>query len=446
MQLIGNRELMQRRVGTVVGMAKSKTARNSLILFGGNIINALLSMVAVIFVSRSLGPTNFGVLATFNTIVVTLVGLTDFGLGTTAIKIIAQYLHSDKQRAIASMKVLVKLEVLTGVVVAAGGLIFSRQIADMLGGDYLILAVRLAFVAGLFSTVAAFYGPFFIAYEKFIKNLVINLSGPSMRLLFVLGMLGAAMLSLNNVMITYTLAPILFFFIGFAFIPKDFLKPATKKEQKSAYGEIFHFTKWVFLSYIATSLAGRLDIFLLSHFKGSQTVGYYAAAQQLVQPMPMLIGAITTVLLPQVSRMRERIEFVSYVKKTAFAAMLLCLAFVPALLLASPIIHLIFGSKFTNSVSAFQILLIAYLPPLFANPISLVVLAKNRPQLLTFVNYGQLVLTLAFNLLLIPRMGMIGAAWAFFISSSFGAGASILLALGQLGRTAAVLKPEERMS
>src|SRR5262249_10923583 len=146
---------------------------------------------------------------------------------------------------------------------------FSHQIADALGGQQLLLAVRLGFGAGTVSTIAAFYGPFFIAYEQFIRNMVINLSGPAMRLGAGLVMVAMGTLALNPVMVTYTVVPILFALLGFLFIPKDFLKPASNADQKEAFGEVFHFTKWVFLSYIATSLAGRLDIFLLSHFKGS---------------------------------------------------------------------------------------------------------------------------------------------------------------------------------
>jgi O-antigen/teichoic acid export membrane protein len=430
------------RLDQVKAMAVSATARNSAILFGGNIANTLLSMVAVIFVSRALGPADFGVLAVFNTLMLTLVGITDFGLGTTAIRLISKYLASDKQRAIASMKVLVKLELLTGAVVGLVGLIFAKEIANLLGGQQMLMAVRFGFIAGIFATAAAFYGPFFVAYEQFVKNLFVNLSGAVMRVGAVLLLMGAAALTLNNIIITYMLVPIAFFFIGLAFVPKDFMLPATRKEQRAAFSEIFHFSKWIFLSYVATSLAGRLDIFLLAHFQGSQSVGLYAAAQQLVQIMPMLVGAITTVLLPQVSRMTERVEFVSFIKKTSLAALMLCIAMLPILIFAPAIIQLIFGSKFSGSLSAFVILFAAYLLPLFANPISLVIFAKNRPQLLTFVNYGQLTLTIVLNLILIPIMGMNGAAWAFFVSSGFGAIASILLALRELNRPAAPLRHE----
>jgi O-antigen/teichoic acid export membrane protein len=213
--------------------------------------------------------------------------------------------------------------------------------------------------------------------------------------------------------------------------------------EKKAFNEIFHFTKWVFMSYIATSLAGKLDIFLLSSWKGSESVGLYAAAQQLVQPMPLLIGAITTVLLPQVSRMTQRHEFASYIKKVSLGALLLCLGFLPVLLLGGFIINLIFGDRFSDSILAFQILFAAYLPAVFANPISLVVFAKNRPQLLTFVNYGQLALTLVATIIMIPIWGINGAALAFFISTSFGAACSILLAIREMNRPAAVPKSEE---
>jgi len=75
-------------VGQVKDLALSATAKNSGILFAGNFLNALLAMVVVIFVSRALGPANFGVLAVYNAVNTTIIGLTNLGLDTAAIKLI----------------------------------------------------------------------------------------------------------------------------------------------------------------------------------------------------------------------------------------------------------------------------------------------------------------------------------------------------------------------
>lgn len=425
MKIFGDRTEQKHRIHQVKAMALSKTAINSAILFGGNFLNTFLSLIAIIFVSRKLGPTNFGILATFNAVMIALVGLTDFGLGTTSIKLISQYLNENKRKAYVVMKVIVALEVLTGVLVGVLGLIFSKNVASALGGQHLLFAVRMGFLAGIFATAGAFYGPFFVAYEQFIKNALVNLSGAVLRTGTVIVLFMMASLSLTHVIVAYTIVPIAFFFIGFTFIPKDFVLKTQREEQREALQEIFHFSKWIFLSYVATSIAGKLDVFLISRFNGSEAVGLYAAAQQLVTVMPMLIGAITTVLLPKVSKLRTQTEFKGYIKRVVLGVSFLCLALIPIALFGDILIKLIFGHRFLGAISAFKILFLGYLVALFVNPLSLILYALNKPRILTYGNYIQLVVSLGAYVILIPRFGSIGAALTFLIINIVGAVFSI---------------------
>lgn len=427
-----SREHISHRVGQVKAIARSKTAFNSSITFGGNFANTFLSLICTIFVSRALGPSDFGILATFNALMATLIGLTDFGLGTTAIKLISKYLEPERRKASVVMNVIVKLELGTGLIVALIGFLFAGPIAHVLGGPQYITPVKLAFVSGAFMTAAAYYGTFFAAYGQFVKNALVNFSGAVLRLGFVLLLFTTAKLNLDNALIAYTAVPVMFFFIGLSFIPRDFLFRPSRDEQKVALHEIFHFTKWIFLSFVANSISGRLDVFMLSHFKGSQAVGYYSAAQQLVTVLPMIIGAVSTVLLPQVSRLKTKDEFKGFIKKVAFGASILAFCLLPMVIFGEQIIHLIFGSRYAGSFGAFRILFFGYIIALFTNPMSLVVYALNKPKIFTVINYFQLALTIVLNYIFIQKYGMIGAAWTFLVVTAIGSTLSMVYTLKEI--------------
>jgi O-antigen/teichoic acid export membrane protein len=420
---------LKHRAHQVKQLAVSTTAKNSAIVFGGNFINALLAMVVVIFVSRALGPANFGVLAVFNAINTTIIGLTNLGLDTAAIKLISTYLEKDRRHAAIIMKAVFYLEMASGLVIILAGICFSAFVASLLGGPQLTFAVQLAFLASAFGSAAAFIGPFFVAYQRFTANALVGLVGGVLRIALILVLIATVGLNLDNVLWTYTLVPVVFFVVGLILTPKDWRIKTSREENRAAQKEIFHFSKWILLSYIATVLAGKIDVFLLTRFKGTAEVGLYAAAIQLCSVMPIIIGAISTVLLPQISRYTKRHEFMSYIKKVTFGAAALTLILLPVIIFGQEIIQLIFGAKYNNSFGAFRIMFAGYLIALFANPISLVMYGLDKPAKLTIVNYVQLAASFILNLLLIPLIGIEGAATSFLIVNAIGGFASVYFAL-----------------
>lgn len=411
------KENLVRRSGQAIELAKTETARNSFILFSGNLINVLLSMVAVIVVSRALGPHDFGVVAIFNTILGTVVGLTELGLSTAAVKLISENLAEHRRHADIIMRVIFFLELATGVVVALLGLAFSGVIAHALGGAHLLLAVRMGFVAGAVTSAAAFFGPFFIAHKQFVRNALVNFSGTIFKTGSVLLMVALSFLSLRHVIIAYTIAPILFFAVAYLFVPKGFYVKGTRTEEKAALTEIFHYSKWIFLSYIATSIAGNMDTFLISRYKGSAAVGIYTAAQQLVTIMPMIIGAITTVVLPRLTQLKTRGEYEKILIKLLFGVTVVAIALSTGIIFGQIPIKLIFGDRFLASIGVFKIFLGAYLIALYSSTAAVVLYARSRHKILTYLNYVGLVVTLIAYLLVIPRFGPIGAASVFLVSN-----------------------------
>lgn len=421
MKLLSQDKDLMFRIGQVKDLVRTKTARQSGTVFAGNVISTTLTVVSTIFLSRSLGPTNYGVLAIFLSIYTMILGITDFGLGTTAIKLISSNLESNPHKAHVIEKVIIWIEIFSGIVVGVIGVLFSGLIAKALGGDYLLFPIRMAFLAGVFASIGAFIGPFLSAHQKFFRNAAFGASTSLFKTIGVISMFVLMVLSLNNVIVFYTLINILALIIGFLLVPKGYGEKSTRTENKKAFREVFHFSKWILLSYFASVIASRLDIFLIARYRGPEDVGFYAAAQQLAQIMPLLIGAITTVLLPRISKMKKKKEFMGYVKKVLLGTVVLNICLIPVLLFGQVFIHIIFGSKFSGSITLFKMLFFGFMIALIVNPLSIIFYAKNKPKVLTAINYITLVFTVVLNFLLIPLFGAYGAAGVFIISNILSA-------------------------
>jgi O-antigen/teichoic acid export membrane protein len=405
------------RINQFKDLTKTTTAKHSSIVFGGNLISTGLAVIATLFLARTLGPVNYGTLSIYTSIYTTILGLTDFGLGLTAVKLISSNLKNNPHKSHSYMKIIFYMEVLSGLIVALVGIIFSGLIAKGLGGEYLLFPVRMAFLAGAFASTGAFVGPFLTSHGKFFKNSALGVSTSIVKTAGVVILFLLTSLTLNNVILFYVILNIGMFLVGVAISPKGFTEKTTKNENKKAIKDIFHFSKWVLLSYFATVIASRLDIFLISRYKGQEQVGIYSAALQLSLLLPLLIGSMTTVLLPLVSKYKKKAEYLSYIKKYFIVATAIIILCIPALIISPYLIKIIFGSKYDSSILIFQILFIAYLPSVLANPISLIVFSMNKPKSITIINYLQLVLAVILNVLLIPRYGIFGAAISFLVTN-----------------------------
>lgn len=401
-------------------MITSATAKNSLWLIASNFFNAFLSVIVIVIVSRQLGPQQFGVVAIFNAIWLTIVTVTDLGLGTSAIKFISKYLVHSPRRANRYMRVIFELELLCGLVIGVFGVLFSSQIAALLGGAHLNQAVRYGFLAGLFVSAGAFLHPFLLSHNRVRTLFAVNASGAGLRIAAIVVLLLADQLTLLNIMRLYTIVPIFLFILAFFVSPKGYLTPITWSERWKTMREIVHFSKWIFLSTIAVVAFGKLDVLILSSLRGSTEVGLYTAAIQLTSFSPLLMGALSNAALPKVASLSGQPGFGSYIRKAVFAFSFIAISLIPLFFLSEPLINLIFGDKFDNSVKVFQIIYPGFLFLIATAPLQLLFYAIDKPKILTFINFLQVIILVGLDLLLIPSIGLYGAAWGYLASTAIG--------------------------
>lgn len=405
-----------RKFRSALGMAGSATARDSLIFFIGNFANTALSFIAVIIVSRHLGPSSFGILAVFNTFYVLIIALTDLGLNTTSIRLVSQYRKEDPKKAAITMNVIVRIEFFVGVLILITGSLFARPIANLVGGQDYLTAVRAAFLAGAFASAAAFFGPFFVAYRQYVRNAVLNFASFVLRTGAVLVMLAGAALSLNRVIAVYTLVPIIFFGVGLWFIPHDFFVKTKKTDRSSAYQDVIHYSKWIFLSLAASGAISRLDLLFLTRYHGAQQAGYYYAAQQLITIMPLIITALSTVLLQRISQL-DSSQFGAYLKRAFGGILVLGIFMLPVLLLAPYLFQVVFGNNYASSAGPFRLLFLAQLVLLLVIPLNVKLLRIGQPAKITLATAVQFLVSISLYIALIPSYGMTGAAGAILAGS-----------------------------
>jgi O-antigen/teichoic acid export membrane protein len=168
---------------------------------------------------------------------------------------------------------------------------------------------------------------------------------------------------------------------------------------------------------LAQWLNYSLDRFLLNAFLGPGAVGVYAVAATLGERLWMLPGAVGASLF-----CRTGGDLTNDADVTARACRntfwLMCGACAAVAILAPVLIPVVFGHDFAAASWVLLLLLPGVLMLTLGKVIAPYVCNRGRPAAATCISVGALGLTVALNLLLIPLLGIAGAAVASSISYS----------------------------
>jgi O-antigen/teichoic acid export membrane protein len=175
------------------------------------------------------------------------------------------------------------------------------------------------------------------------------------------------------------------------------------------------------LAALFAVLLGRLDLITLGVYGGAAEVGLYNAALKTASLAAFVLLAINMAAAPQITRLHATADaaglqrLVSSSTRAAFAA---SLAFCVLLWTLGPWILSAFGPEYRASYPALAVLLLGHL---IAAAVGLVnnLLNMTGHQMRCLATYtGAVSLALILNLVLVPRYGMVGAAWATVVATA----------------------------
>jgi len=177
----------------------------------------------------------------------------------------------------------------------------------------------------------------------------------------------------------------------------------------------------------------RIDQTLLSFLSdapGNTEVGFFGAAFRLVEATMFIGWAFSAAMLPWFARHagageRERLAagYELGMKATATVLVPVGLAFV---LLADPLIHLLYGSPYGPAVGPLRLLGVMVVLIGLNDLAAVLLIARDRPLAFARVVGAVTVLNIALNFVLIPTYGASGAAFTAALS------AFLLLVLGMI--------------
>jgi len=201
-------------------------------------------------------------------------------------------------------------------------------------------------------------------------------------------------------------------------LPEGFVRQAASYGLRSYVGGL--------VSYAAL----RLDAFVLNAYAGNAAVGRYTVAVTLGEKLWLIDSSLQYATMPEVVA-RER-EHAADLVARANRMVLLATGTGAALLfaIATPLIGLLYGADFLDAATPLRILLPGVV--MYASGRTLLqyhIGQLGRPGAASSVMGASAVLGLVLYLVLIPRYGLTGAAWASTVAYGFVLAAALVLFL-----------------
>jgi O-antigen/teichoic acid export membrane protein len=187
--------------------------------------------------------------------------------------------------------------------------------------------------------------------------------------------------------------------------------------QESGLAEVIRYSLPSYLANMAQFLNYRLDIFFVGYFVGVKGVGLYSLAVGIAQLLWLVSGATSQVLLPDVASSGDRASAQQRTARVSRLSLWLSIVLAGGLVLGGEmLLPLVFGAAFRESVPALMWLLPGVTIFSVANVIGSYLAGVGKPHLNLVVALVGLVVTVALDFVLIPWLGIIGAAIASSMS------------------------------
>ncbi|MGZ4865314.1 MAG: flippase [Halobacteriota archaeon] len=401
--------------------------KNSVLLFGGNAISAVISFVVTVYIARLLPVSDFGSYITVISFV-TLFGIfTDFGINTVIIREGAKNPEDTHNLIFSAMglKYLMSLASMLAVIVFALFTPYSFEVKALIA--LMSITLLMGGIGSMFSAVFNIYQDM-----KYISIIQIaeRTTFASFAFIFLIAGLGVP-----GVILAIIIAAFVSLMLSFALSRRIHY-------YKLNFRPILDYTIlmpafWFGIAGLLGTVWQRVDTIMLSLLTNMTQVGLYTPAVNYVGIGDMAVLALTGAFFPIVSRTvherrvskKELSKYLSYFAVAGLVIVAVTYAFGGELMI------LAFGPKYAESIVFINILIIGFALNLVTIPTSLLLDATNNQKVhvlnatyLTGVNVG-------LNLILIPALGALGAAYATTISQSLGAALGIPIALYVLRRS-----------
>lgn len=394
--------------------AVRRIARNAAYLMASEVICKVLIFGFFVIAARRLGPADFGVFS-FSLAQVSMFSVfADLGLGV----MIARELACDPARARRDVNEILSIKVVVSLLLFAA----SCVVVNLIGVDQ--RNVNATYISSIFilaSALSLFYGYVFQGLERMELASAIRLTQA-----FVL--IGGTMLLVRRTASAlsyawlYSIAGLLAAAVAWGLASTFVVGPGLGTRFRR-WGELLKSSMPIGIAAALVMVYYWNGTSFLSRMYGDAEVGLYNAPFRVIIGLGFIPFAFSQAIYPMMSRMHQRLDgaLKDVVGRSLRYMLTLALPLgLVGMALARPAVLLLYGERFSPAVAVTRVLVwwgaLVYLNQI----LSQYFFAAGRARVVTVQTLSSLVVNVAGNIVLIPRLGSMGAATAIVAAEAVG--------------------------
>lgn len=383
--------------------------KNLIFVLFGRLFDYAITLALLSGLAHLAGGEIFGAYYFARSVATLTASLAELGLSRFTIKLLAE--RPRQYTSLFGNLLVLRILISTLALLLLFGVLLNIGVAPEVVEASLVFALGLA----LFQ-VADLYLDVLRACETMLMPVLLNVLQRTVYVGFAL--LGLSLgYRLAWVLTAFVIANLLHLVVSAALIRLKFGQTAigSKRISSKLFSDAGPFTAIVLLG----AISGKVGVLLLYYFRDDTSVGLYGAAIHIIEALFYIAFAITSVAFPNLVRLHSsgRPEFFEGARTVAkflllFIAPVACLL----LIIAEPLITLIYGAAYIASAQILQIAICAAVPG-FLNAFLLIMLqAMGHQRLAAILMIPFILVQVITALYFIPSHGGTGAAIAFAIA------------------------------
>jgi O-antigen/teichoic acid export membrane protein len=387
-----------------------KYLKNTGWMFFGRFFTLGISFFVAIYIARYLGPSNYGLFNYVTSFVGIFGCLSSFGIDSIVSREIIKD-HSKKDELISTgfyIKIIGGVIAILSVFVVS---IFSTKDLFTLG---LIWIFSLNFIPQAFNILETYFQSQILSKKVVTAQIVSNIISTILKIVVVLFNKGIFWLSLVYIIETSIYALLLL--ISF----KKFGHHISKWKFNINIAKSILKDSWpLMLSTVAVGIYLKIDQVMIKNMLGNEQAGIYAVAAKLSELWFFIPTIICTSLSPSIikSLVVGKELFENRMKRLYFIMFWISFSIASVIsILSYPIIKILFGIQYLGAVTTLQFYSWANISVFLGIAVGQYLLAYNLSKIAFYITLIGAASNVILNLILIPKIGIVGAAVATLIS------------------------------
>ena len=387
-------------------LAASEGLRSSAIMIAGNIFAQGLSGLAIIIISRLIGPEEFGIFSSGFSLALIVASLIDLGLTAAQQQAIPRAASDAERNRIFGTVLLIKsvLFLLAAILI----LPLSEFIGDKLyfSSSLFVFWIVLANIGSVFYNQLA---SMLLSIKRISQTVGINTTQAVSKLGLALAIFMTVWLSGEGVLMVYLALPLIIVPLAGVLLP-DWYR-FTLRFDRSSWLKMKSMALNNWVASFASVLIQNADIVLVSMYLSQNEAGLIGAASRLAMFIALVGSSLASVLNPRVSSYRSESDLTAFWRKalllSASSAGLAIISF----LIAKPLLAITVGSEYLSAAPVLGWLLAASWLSVGLAPLTALFYSYDKAWYFSVSAALQASFLLVGNALLLPSFGIIAAGW-----------------------------------